>query len=89
MEERVKQLEAEIEQIKQRNKRVEADKAWETSKTRTAFVAIITFVLIYLFMRLIHAEQPLLNAFVSVAAYWLSTESYGILKKWWLQKKSS
>ena len=39
----VKELEAlekikkEVEEIKQRNKRVELDKAWETSMTRTIF----------------------------------------------------
>lgn len=81
-------LEEEIEKIKERNHRVEADKAWETSKTRTAFISIVTFVLLYLFMILINADRPFLNALVSVIAYWISTETYGVLKKWWLKRRN-
>ncbi len=87
MEKEIQELQKEIEQIKARNKRVEADKAWELSKTRTAFVGGVTFLLLLLFMFLIRVEHPFLNAAVSVLAYWISTQSYGMLKKWWLAKK--
>lgn len=85
----VKKLREEVELIKARNKRVEADKAWETSKTRTAVIAVSTFLLIYIVMRLIGADNPELNAIISAAAYWISTESYGVLKRWWLSKRKS
>lgn len=82
-------LEAEIQKIKERNRRVEADKAWETSRTRTAFVASSTYLLILIVMLLINADHPYFNAFLAAVSYIISTESYGILKKWWLQRKHS
>lgn len=88
MEKEIQELQKEIEQIKARNHRVEADKAWELSKTRTTFIAAVTFLLLLLFMFLIRVEHPFLNAIVSVIAYWISTQSYGILKKWWLRKRN-
>ena len=83
----LEKLQQEVEKIKERNQRVEADKAWETSKTRTVFIGVVTFLLIYIFMVTVKAEQPFLKAGVSVMAYWISTESYGVLKKWWLKKR--
>ena len=83
----LKELEREIEKIKERNKRVEADKAWETSKTRAAFIAFVTFSLVYVFTVVSGGERPLSNAVFAVAGYWISTETYGILKKWWLRKR--
>lgn len=85
----IKELQEEIEKIKERNKRVEADKAWETSRTRTAFVASSTYLLILIVMLLINADHPFFNAFLAAVSYIISTESYGILKKWWLKQKNS
>lgn len=81
-------LKIEIEKIKARNRRVEADKAWELSKTRLAFIAVSTFILLYIFMLLIRSEHPFLNAVISVATYLLSTATYGVLKSWWLKRKN-
>jgi len=36
-------LKIEIEKIKGRNRRVEADKAWETSLTRKILIAVLTY----------------------------------------------
>lgn len=83
----LEEIEKRVFQIEERNKRVEKDKAWETSKTRTAFISFITFLLIFVFMKSINAERPLLNSLIAVAAYWLSTQSYGLLKSWWLDKR--
>ena len=85
--EEIEKLKEEIEAIKARNRRVEADKAWELSKTRTAFIAISTYLLIFIFMLLIHDNHPFLNAFIAAIAYLISTSSYNILKKWWLKKR--
>ncbi len=38
-------LEKEIDLIKERNKRVELDKAWETSLFRVGFISLITYVI--------------------------------------------
>lgn len=80
-------LKAEIEQIKARNKRVEADKAWELSHTRSGFIAASTYLLILVFMLLIGDNHPFLNAFIASLGYLISTASYGILKNWWLKKR--
>src|SRR3989344_3930058 len=45
MQERIKDLEKEIREIKQRNLRVEADKAWEVSWTRIFFISISTYII--------------------------------------------
>ncbi|OGG30161.1 hypothetical protein A2973_04635 [Candidatus Gottesmanbacteria bacterium RIFCSPLOWO2_01_FULL_49_10] len=81
------QLQEDIEKIKARNRRVEADKAWETSLSRTVFIATSTFILLYIFFRLNRSEQPFLNSFVSTVTYLLSTFSYGVLKRWWLKRQ--
>lgn len=81
-------LKDEIEKIKARNKRVEADKAWELSKTRTIFIAVSTYLLIFFFMILIGDNKPFLNALVASIGYLISTSTYGILKKWWLKRRN-
>ena len=89
IEEEVAQLQKDVDAIKARNRRVEADKAWELSKTRTGFIAISTYILIVVFMMLLQDAHPFLNAFVATAAYLLSTSSYSVLKKWWLKRRVS
>jgi hypothetical protein len=87
-EDKIHQLEAEIEKIKERNKRVESDKAWETSKTRMLFVSCITFALAYFFMILVGEKAPFWKALAGSIAYIASTTTYGILKSWWLKRKN-
>lgn len=80
-------LKDEIEKIKARNKRVEADKAWELSKTRTIFIAVSTYLLIFAFMILIGDNKPFLNALVASIGYLISTSTYVVLKQWWLKRQ--
>ena len=87
MEKEIKELRKEIDAIKTRNARAEPDKDWETSKTRTAFIALITFGLLYGFLRFNNQPRAFLNSLIGVLAYYLSTESYGILQKWWLKNR--
>jgi len=42
-------LEKEIKEIKKRNKKVEMEKAWETSIFRKVIIAILTYLVIVLF----------------------------------------
>ena len=42
----LEQIKSDIEQIKQRNARVEADKAWETSLFRKILIAVLTYIVI-------------------------------------------
>ena len=82
----IETLRADIELIKKRNKRVEEAKAWEVSKTRSIFIAVSSFLLIYIVMVLVAADHPFFNALVSALSYLLSTSSYDLLKSWWLKR---
>ncbi len=42
----INELEQEIKNIKERNKRVELDKMWETSVTRKIYICILTYVVV-------------------------------------------
>lgn len=85
---KIEQLEQEIEKIKERNRRVEADKAWELSKTRNLFIAVVTFLLSLLFMLLVNESYALLKAAVGTVAYLISTSTYDVLKKRWLERRA-
>lgn len=73
----------ELERIIERNKRVEADKAWETSLTRRFIIALMTYLLIVLFLWIIKIPHPWLNALVPTIAFILSTLTLPFFKKWW------
>lgn len=81
-------LEKEIELIKARNRRVEADKAWETSWTRRVFIGLSTYLLIAIFLMIIKVERPFTSAVIPAVAYLISTLSLGVLKSWWLKNRS-
>lgn len=79
----IKDLEKEIEVIKERNSRVEADKAWEVSWTRRIFIAVSTYIIAGIWLIIIHDTFSLLKAFVPSVGYLLSTLSLPVIKKWW------
>lgn len=79
----VMDLEKEILEIKERNRKVEQDKAWETSWTRRLFVAIVTYVAAGIWLVTIGDSAPWLKALVPGAAYIFSTLSLPFIKKWW------
>ncbi|HLD02739.1 MAG TPA: hypothetical protein VJC07_03510 [Candidatus Nanoarchaeia archaeon] len=72
-----------IRNIIDRNKRVELDKAWETSKTRRFIIAVLTYVVIAIFLIAIDVKNPWLNALVPAAGFWLSTLTLPFFKKAW------
>ena len=74
----------EILEIKQRNQRVEQEKAWERSWTRRVFISAVTYIVASIWLLMIHDSLPLLKALVPVAGYVLSTLSLLPLKKWWI-----
>ena len=81
----IKELETAIKKIHKRNKKVEADKAWETSWTRRAFVVILTYIAIVLFFFAADLPKPFINSIVPAAAFALSTLSLPLFKKFWLK----
>lgn len=76
-------LEKEILLIKVRNKRVETDKAWETSWTRKFILIIFTYLGIGFYLRAINIDKPWLNAIVPSAGFLLSTLTLPVFKKIW------
>ena len=78
------QLEKEIEQIKQRNKKVELDKAWETSWTRKICIAVLTYFVVVLYSFIINKFTNIwLSSLVPVFGFMLSTMSLKIIRKLW------
>lgn len=76
----------EIQKIKERNLRVEVDKAWETSYTRKIIIAILTYLVIVLFFISASVANPFLNAIVPTLGFILSTLSLPFFKKIWIEK---
>ena len=83
----LEKIKQEIEKIKERNKRVEKDKAWETSWTRRIAISTSTYILIAIFLVMIKIEKPFLAAIIPSVAYLISTATLGILKNWWLENQ--
>ena len=80
----LEQIKQELAAIRERNKRVEADKAWETSRFRTLSITIITYIVAALVMYLIDVKDFLLNALVPTAGFFLSIQSLPSIKNWWV-----
>lgn len=76
----------ELGKIKERNKRVEAEKAWETSWQRKTLIIGITYLFMIFFMNLIGVEKVFINALVPTFGFFLSTLSVGFLKKKFIKK---
>lgn len=74
--------------IEQRNRRVEADKAWESSYTRRGLLILFTYLAIGLYMSAINVSRPWLNAIVPSIGFLLSTLTLPYFKKWWIRKRS-
>lgn len=74
-----------INLIQERNARVEADKAWETSKTRRCLIAVMTYVIAFFYMYVLGVQYAALNALIPTGGFLLSTLSLRIAKKYWLE----
>lgn len=80
-----KNLETEINKIKQRNRRVEVDKAWEVSITRKIVVMILTYIIIVITLYVLNLPNPFMNAIIPTVAFFLSTLTIPLFKNWWLR----
>jgi len=61
-------LEQEIAEIKERNRRVEADKAWETSWSRKDLVAALTYLVVVSVFWVAELPRPFVNAIIPSVA---------------------
>jgi len=79
----LQELKNEIEKIKERNARVEADKAWETSLFRKILIAVLTYIVIVLFFLVANLQRPFVSAIIPTIGFILSTLSIPFFKKIW------
>ena len=83
-------LKKEIELIKERNKRVEQNKAWETSFIRRISIAILTYIIVVTYSLLIkEVSNVFLTSLVPVIGFLLSTLSINLIRKLWERKKGN
>jgi len=85
MEERIKKLEEEVEIIKARNRKVEADKSWEVSYFRIFLISAIIYVIAVKVLNFIGVEDYFSNALVPAIGYFISVQSLPFIKKWWIK----
>jgi hypothetical protein len=81
----IEQLEKEINKIKERNKKVETDKAWEVSISRKITIAILTYLVIVAFFFFAKFNRPFVSAIVPTAGFVLSTLSLSYVKSAWIK----
>ena len=79
------ELEKRIKIIEERNRRVESDKAWETSYTRRALLVLFTYLAIGFYLQAIDIPRPWLNAIVPAVAFMLSTLTLPFFRRMWLR----
>lgn len=79
-------LEQKIQMIEERNRRVEVEKAWETSWTRRVLLMLFTYLAIGAYMWAIDLPRSWLNAVVPAVAFMLSTLTMPFFKKIWLKR---
>lgn len=75
-----------IDALEARNKRVEADKAWETSWVRRGAIMVLTYIVVVVYLRFVVGIDPWVNALVPVLGFTLSTLTISALKNWWIRK---
>ncbi len=77
-------MEKEIREIRERNKKVEADKTWEESRARKALVFLLTYFAVAVFFLFAKLPDPFVNALVPALAFALSGMTLPFFKKIWL-----
>jgi hypothetical protein len=73
-------LEERVDRLEARNRRVEADKAWEISWTRRFVLMILIYVIVVFYLRFVVHIDPWINGLVPVIGYFLSTLTISFLK---------
>ena len=80
----MKTVEERVNDIEERNKRVEKDKAWETSMTRKLCIMVLTYIVVITYSYMINNfSSILLSSLVPVIGFTLSTLSLNMVRKIW------
>ena len=75
---------------KRKNKRVEKDKAWETSWTRRICIMILTYVVVVIYSYIVQKYNNIFfSSIVPVIGFTLSTLSLKLVRKIWEKKKEN
>ena len=83
-----KELENEIVKIKERNKKVELEKAWETRWSRKMCIGILTYIVVVIYSYLINRISNIwLSSLVPVIGFILSTFSLKLVRNVWEKNK--
>lgn len=72
--------------IEARNKKVEVDKAWETSWTRRVSIMVLTYLVVVAYLSFVVHIDPWINAIVPVIGFLLSTLTVRIIRDIWKRK---
>lgn len=84
----MEELKNEIEKIKQRNAKVELDKAWETSLARRLCICILTYIVVVIYTYSTSKINNMwLSSLVPVIGFTLSTLSLKYIRKLWEKRK--
>ena len=83
----IKELEKRISDIEKRNKKVEGDKAWETSTLRKILIIVLTYIFAVLYLKIADTTNPFFGAVVPCVGFFLSTQTLNIIKKKWLSRR--
>jgi len=73
-------LEQRTASLEARNRRVEADKAWETSWTRRLALMALTYLTVVFYLHYVVHINPWINALVPVLGYFVSTLTLSVLR---------
>ena len=87
MDNKIKELEKRVNDIEERNKRVEGDKAWETSSLRKILIVLLTYIFAVLYLKIADTTNPFFGAVVPCVGFYLSTQTLSLIKKQWLKKR--
>lgn len=83
---RLEKLEKEILKVQARNKRVEADKAWETSIARMLLIAVLTYTTTTILLFAINDKNFFINGIIATIGFFISTITIPFIKKLWIAK---
>ncbi|MBI4415071.1 MAG: hypothetical protein HY566_02425 [Candidatus Kerfeldbacteria bacterium] len=78
-------LESRVLEIESRNRKVESDKAWETSWTRRLLLTAFTYLAVAVYLRAIAVPRPWQNAIGPAVAFMISTLTMPWFKGLWIK----
>lgn len=85
---RIAELEHRVALIEQRNRRVEGNKVWETSRTRMLAISSLTYAVMTLIFMALSSNRPMFDAVVPTLGFVISTLSLSMIRGWWERQRS-